>query len=48
MTSPDVQKLLVSSGMYLVDSNPDEVAAFLKKDYDYQDRLMTEVGLKAQ
>jgi tripartite-type tricarboxylate transporter receptor subunit TctC len=48
MVSPDVQKLLASSGMYLVDSSPDEFAAFLKKDYDYQDRLMTEVGLKAQ
>jgi tripartite-type tricarboxylate transporter receptor subunit TctC len=48
MVSPDVQKLLVNSGMYLVDSSPDEFAAFLNKDYDYQDRLMTEVGLKAQ
>ena len=48
LASPDVQKLLASSGMYAVDSSPEEFAAFLKKDYDYQDRLMTEVGLKAQ
>jgi tripartite-type tricarboxylate transporter receptor subunit TctC len=48
MKSPDVQKFLSSSGMYSVDSGPQQFAAFLKKDYDYQDRLMAELGLKVQ
>jgi tripartite-type tricarboxylate transporter receptor subunit TctC len=48
MKSPDLQKFLAVSGMYSVASGPDEFAAFLKKDYDYQDKLMAELGLKAQ
>ena len=48
MKSPDLQKFLAVSGMYSVDSGPEEFAAFLKKDYDYQDKLMAELGLKAQ
>ena len=34
--------------MYAVGSSPAEFAAFLKHDYDYQDRLMDELGLKAK
>jgi tripartite-type tricarboxylate transporter receptor subunit TctC len=32
--------------MYPVGSSPEEFAAFLQKDYSYQDKLMTELGLK--
>ncbi len=32
--------------MYMVGSPPDEFAAFLENDYTYQDRLMSELGLK--
>lgn len=48
MKSTDVQKFLASSGMYFVESGPEQFAGFLKKDYDYQDQLMAELGLKAQ
>jgi tripartite-type tricarboxylate transporter receptor subunit TctC len=48
MNSPEVQKFLSGSGMYLVNSGPEEFGAFLKKDYNYQDKLMAEVGLKVQ
>jgi tripartite-type tricarboxylate transporter receptor subunit TctC len=34
--------------MYGVGSSPDEFAQFLKADYDYQDKLMTELGLKVR
>jgi hypothetical protein len=34
--------------MYFVDSGPEQFAAFLKRDYDYQDKLMAELGLKVQ
>jgi tripartite-type tricarboxylate transporter receptor subunit TctC len=48
MKSPDLQKFLAGSGMYFVDSGPEEFASFLKKDYDYQDKLMAELGLKVE
>jgi len=34
--------------MYVVGSSPAEFAAFLQHDYDDQDKLMTELGLKAK
>jgi tripartite-type tricarboxylate transporter receptor subunit TctC len=48
MKSADLQKFLAGSGMYFVDSGPEQFAAFLKNDYDYQDKLMAELGLKVQ
>jgi hypothetical protein len=35
-----------AAGMYPVGSRPDEFAAFLENDFDYQGRLMGELGLK--
>jgi tripartite-type tricarboxylate transporter receptor subunit TctC len=32
--------------MYPVSSSPEEFAAYLQKDYAYQDELMSELGLK--
>jgi tripartite-type tricarboxylate transporter receptor subunit TctC len=46
LDSPDLQRVLDVSGMYPVGSSPDEFAAFLQKDYAYQDKLMSELGLK--
>jgi len=34
------------SGMYPVGSSPEEFAAFLRKDFAYQDHLLGELGLK--
>ena len=34
--------------MYPVGSSPEEFAAFLEKDYAYQDKLMSELGLKVK
>jgi tripartite-type tricarboxylate transporter receptor subunit TctC len=48
MKSPALQKFLAGSGMYFVDSGPEQFATFLKNDYDYQNKLMTELGLKVQ
>jgi tripartite-type tricarboxylate transporter receptor subunit TctC len=46
LASPELQRVLDVSGMYPVGSSPEEFAAFLQKDYAYQDELMTELGLK--
>lgn len=46
--SPELRRVFDVSGMYGVGSSPDEFAQFLKADYDYQDRLMTELGLKVK
>lgn len=46
LASPEVTRVMANAGFYTVGSNPDEFAAFLKKDFDYQSRLMDEFGLK--
>jgi tripartite-type tricarboxylate transporter receptor subunit TctC len=43
-----VARVVNAAGMYVVGSSPAEFAAFLQHDYDYQDKLMTELGLKAK
>ena len=41
-----LKKLIEDSGLYTVGSTPDEFAAYLKQDYEYQGRLMQELGMK--
>jgi tripartite-type tricarboxylate transporter receptor subunit TctC len=48
LASPQLQRVLDISGMYPVGSAPEEFAAFLQRDYQYQDHLMGELGLKVQ
>src|SRR5262249_34478840 len=42
--TPEVARVIGAAGMYVVGSSPAEFAAFLQRDYDYQDKLMTELG----
>jgi tripartite-type tricarboxylate transporter receptor subunit TctC len=46
LRSSELQRVFDVSGMYGVGSTPEEFAQFLKADYAYQDKLMTELGLK--
>jgi len=46
LESPEMKRVMDVSGMYPVGSSPDEFAAFLRKDFDYQDHLLGELGLK--
>lgn len=46
LATSELKKLVEDSGLYVVGSTPDEFAAFLKQDYDYQGRLMDELGLR--
>jgi tripartite-type tricarboxylate transporter receptor subunit TctC len=46
LAEPDLQRIVNAAGMYVVGSRPDEFAAFLRKDYEYQGKLMDELGLK--
>ena len=48
LSSPQLKRVLDVSGMYPVGSSPEEFAAFLKQDYAYQDKLMSELGLKVK
>ncbi len=46
LDAPEVKRVMDAAGMYPVGSRPDEFAAFLENDFDYQGRLMGELGLK--
>jgi tripartite-type tricarboxylate transporter receptor subunit TctC len=46
LASPEMKRVMDVSGMYPVGSSPEEFAAFLRKDFDYQDHLLGELGLK--
>ena len=46
LATPEIKRLIEDAGLYVVGSSPDEFAAFLKKDFDYQGRLMDELGLR--
>jgi tripartite-type tricarboxylate transporter receptor subunit TctC len=48
LQSPELKKLLDDSGLYGGGSSPAEFTEFLRKDFDYQSRLMEELGLKGQ
>lgn len=47
LAAPELKRIMETSDYYISGSKPDEFAAFLKKDYEFQDKLMREVGLKA-
>jgi tripartite-type tricarboxylate transporter receptor subunit TctC len=48
LDTPEVAHVINAAGMYVVGSSPAEFAAFLQHDYDYQGKLMTELGLKSR
>lgn len=48
LQTPELKKLIEDSGLYVDGAGPDDFQAFLRKDFDYQTRLMDEIGLKAQ
>jgi tripartite-type tricarboxylate transporter receptor subunit TctC len=46
LVAPELKRIMEISDYFMSGSKPDEFSAFLKKDYDFQDKLMREVGLK--
>jgi tripartite-type tricarboxylate transporter receptor subunit TctC len=46
LDAPELKRVMDVSGMYPVGSDPAAFGAFLDKDYQYQGRLMDELGLK--
>jgi len=48
LAAPEVARVIDAAGMYVVGSSPAEFAAFLQHDYEYQGKLMSELGLKAE
>ncbi|MDC7788345.1 tripartite tricarboxylate transporter substrate binding protein [Rhodoplanes sp. TEM] len=48
LQTPELKKLIEDSGLYVDGAGPDAFTTFLKNDFAHQDRLMGELGLKAQ
>jgi len=48
LAAPEVARVINAAGMYVVGSSPAEFAAFLQHDYEYQGKLMSELGLEAK
>jgi tripartite-type tricarboxylate transporter receptor subunit TctC len=48
LATPEAKRVIDAGGFYAVGSTPDEFDAFLRKDYEFQNRLMDELGLKAK
>ena len=48
LAAPEIKRVIDVGGFYAIGSTPDEFAAFLKRDYEYQRRLMGDLGLKAK
>lgn len=46
LATPELKRIIESNGLYPVGSTPDEFSAYLKQDYEYQGRLMDELGLR--
>lgn len=46
LATTELTRVINAAAMYVVGSAPDEFAAFLQKDYEYQGKLMRELGLK--
>jgi len=46
LATPELKRVMDVSAMYPIGSSPDEFATFLKKDFDYQGRLMEQLGLR--
>lgn len=46
LATSDVRRVMDTGGMYAVGGGPDEFEVVLKKDFEYQGRVMEEIGLK--
>jgi tripartite-type tricarboxylate transporter receptor subunit TctC len=46
LASPELSRVIDVAGMYPVGSSPDEFGQFLRADFEYQGRLMDELGLR--
>jgi tripartite-type tricarboxylate transporter receptor subunit TctC len=46
LATPELKRIIEINGLYSVGSTPDDFAAYLKQDYEYQGRLMDELGLR--
>jgi tripartite-type tricarboxylate transporter receptor subunit TctC len=46
LATPELKGIIEQNGLYTVGSTPEEFAAYIKKDYQEQGRLMDELGLR--
>ena len=45
LDSPELKRVIDAGGFYAVGSSPDEFGRYLKSDFDFQGKLLTELGL---
>jgi len=45
LKAPELQRVIDVGGFYTVGSSPDEFGGFLRNDYEFQGKLMKEIGL---
>ena len=43
LASPELKRIVEDNGLFVVGSTPDELTAYVKKDYEFQGRLMDEL-----
>jgi tripartite-type tricarboxylate transporter receptor subunit TctC len=46
LASPDLRRIVEDNGLFIVGSSPEEFAAYIKQDFDYQGKLMDELDLR--
>jgi tripartite-type tricarboxylate transporter receptor subunit TctC len=46
LAKPDLKRIIEDNGLFVVGSSPEEFAAYIKQDFDYQSRLMDELDLR--
>lgn len=46
LATPDVKRVIEDNGLFVVGSTPDAFAKYIRQDYDYQGKLMDELGLR--
>jgi tripartite-type tricarboxylate transporter receptor subunit TctC len=48
LATPQLKRIVEDNGLYIVGSSPEAFAAYLKRDHEFQGRLMGELGLRPE
>jgi tripartite-type tricarboxylate transporter receptor subunit TctC len=48
LATPDMKRIVEENGLFVVGSSPEEFTAYLQKDYEFQGKLMDELGLRPE
>lgn len=48
LATPELKRIVEDNGLYVVGSSPDEFTKYVASDYEFQGRIMEELGMKAK